>query len=235
MMARARVALLLVLVCIAGVSAVSPASRLNRRAAAKLTAVSPKLIAQLYAPRELDELKAEVDAGTIFKNTSVMIAWQAAANTTQTVKEIHALAGGEAGTTPARLWVFNAASWSGFTAWNRTLKASDRSTYATVNDATLMVTWSVPLRASDEPSEDQCTRYASAMASNDLAAGMVVASEFYDQEIDINLHSSAFRSFRLLAARAELLAERFDSSCIGWKFFSYYDSTLASESPVFSD
>lgn len=98
-----------------------------------------------------------------------------------------------------------------------------------------MVMWTVGLGASDEPSQDQCTRYANAMANKDLTTVMMVASEFYNQQLNLDSQSSGYRSLRLLSMHADLRAERFDSHCLGWKFFSYYDSLVVSEAPVFSD
>jgi hypothetical protein len=65
-------------------------------------------VEQLTVSTDLVSLTTEVAAGLVSKSTSVMIAWQAAQASTQVVKEIHSLAGGEAGVTSGRTWVTSA-------------------------------------------------------------------------------------------------------------------------------
>jgi len=133
--------------------------------------------------------------------------------------------------------VFNASDWSGFADWQSSLTDSDLATYASIDSDTSIVTWVVPLLEADYPSDAQCEAYATALAAGDLASGLVVAAEFYDQEINLDADSTAYASLVSLGASSVLLAERFDSSCIGYKFFSYYDSpTEFSETTgIFSD
>jgi len=170
------------------------------------------------------ELAAYINAGYVSKSSSVMIAWIAASDTSSTIKEIHVLAGGETGVTSGRTFVYDISSWAGFTKWSKTY-ASQISKYGTVNAAAGTVDWEVRITGSD-PEVSECSAFSLAVSNSDLTAALMVASDYaYRQGLDIS--ENGMNAMLELQTNSVLLAERLDTACLGYKFFSYQDSPSA--------
>jgi len=234
------VLLVALVLCSGAIDATKPIKRIHQKQKALVgsKSVAYTAVPQLTVSTDYDFLTTWISGGLVVKSTTVMYAWQAGLTSTETVREIHTLAGGEDGVVSGKTWVFNALSWSGFADWASTY-SDDIADSASIDLDTGIVSFTILSLAADEPSEDECTNFATAIAAGDLAAGMVIASSTYTKDLNIDESSVAYTALTTLAANSVLLAERLDTQCLGYKFFSYYDAVtaLSSESvePTFSD
>jgi hypothetical protein len=195
-------------------------------------------VAQLQTTTDAVALQAEIAAGTISKSTDVMIAWIASADSTSAIKEIHVLAGGEEGVRSGRTFVYDISAWTGYNDWANTYTA-ELAKYGTVDLDAGTLSWKIRSMSSDEPTDDQCTAFAAAVAAGDLTSALIVASSTYQQDLDESAVGLEAHLAVTSVSGVTLLAERLDMECLGYKFFSYQDSPSASASDsqtaLFSD
>jgi len=192
-------------------------------------------VPQLMLPLEADLLTRIIEDGTITKSTGTEMVWQASSTSDSSVKEIHTLAGGEESVVPGRTWVFLASSWDGFTDW-ATDHADHIADFATIDATAGTVEWKVILRDGDGPSVVDCGKFATAIADSDLPSAMLIASQYFQQDLAMAADSEAYSALSTLTNNAVLYAERLDTSCIGYKFFADYDSPAsAPSSPTDTD
>jgi len=219
---RAVVIAVLVLVCLAAVIA-RPVHKIHKRSKARVAALPYDAIPQLMLPSDGPSLALVIDDGEITKATDVEMVWQADEASTSAIKEIHTLAGGEEGVTSGRTWVFLAADWSGFQEWAAE-HADHVASYASINLDTMVVEWKVLLRPGDDPTDADCASFASAIAAGDLSGAMLIVSHYFEQDLALDGTSDAYLALSTLINNADLYAERLDTSCLGYKLFSAYDS-----------
>jgi len=223
---RAVVVAVLVLVCLSAVIA-RPVHKIHKRAKARVALLPYDAIPQLMLPTDATALTLVIDDGTVTKSTDIEMVWQASSTSTSAIKEIHTLAGGEEDVTAGRTWVFEASSWTEFADW-ASEHADHIADYATVDTENMIVEWTLPLRGGDAPTDDDCTSFAAAISAADLPGAMLIASQYFQQDLALDGTSDAYAALTMLTSNANLYAERLDTACLGYKFFSDYDSPTSS-------
>jgi len=222
---RVAVVAIVLLLCISAVSA-RPLQKLRLKSRQRAALVPYTSIPQLMLPIDATALTLTLADGTITKSTDIEMVWQASTDSDSTIKEIHTLAGGEDSIVPSRTWVFLASSWDGLADW-ATDHADHIADYATVDIDSGIVEWKVLLRDGDEPDDANCANFATFVASGDLASAMLIASQYFTQDIALDSTSDAYAALALLTASSTLYAERLDTLCLGYKFFSNWDSPVS--------
>jgi len=185
-------------------------------------------------PTDATSLALVIADGTVTKSTEIEMVWQASADSASTIKEIHTLAGGEEGVVPGRTWVFDASSWADFATWAAD-HADHVADYASIDLTTMIVQWKVLLRDGDAPSETDCTSFAAAIVDADLPGAMLIASQYFEQDLALDSESDAYLALATLTENASLYAERLDTACLGYKFFSAWDSPTTTASSTDAD
>jgi len=222
---RVAVVAIVLLLCISAVAA-RPLQKLRMKSRQRAALVPYSSIPQLMLPTAATELTLTLADGTITKSTDIEMVWQASADSDSSIKEIHTLAGGEDSIVPSRTWVFLGSSWDGLADW-ASEHADHIADYATVNTDSGVVEWKVLLRDGDEPDDANCESFASYIAAGDLASAMLIASQYFTQDIAIDSTSDAYAALTLLTSSTTLYAERLDTLCLGYKFFSNWDSPIS--------
>jgi len=221
---RAAVVVLLALLCISAVVA-RPVHKIHKRAKARAALVPYTAIPQLMLPTDATELTLVIADGTVTKATGVEMVWQALSTSTSDIKEIHTLAGGEDSVVPGRTWIFECSSWDGFADW-ASEHADHIASFATIDTENSIVEWKVLLRDGDGPSVSDCDDFATAIANEDLSGAMLIASKYFTQDLAMDSSSDAYAALSAMIDESSLYAERLDTSCLGYKFFSDYDSPV---------
>jgi len=212
---------LVILVIIAGAVECRPVKRI--KAKHRVALVPYDSVPQLMLSTDPTDIAITIADGTITKSTGLEMVWQASEDSDSAIKEIHTLAGGEEGVVSGRTWVFKGGDWSGLADW-----ASEHedhiADYASVDTDSGIVEWKLVLRGGDEPDTDNCDNFATSIASGDLAGAMAIASQYFTQDLALDSASGAYAALQLLVDNTTLYAERLDTACLGYKFFSAYDS-----------
>jgi len=222
-------AVIVLALCVLSVCAVRvnrPQHTLNKLRArvhtASGTLVASSSITQLQMSADKTTLEAEVAAGTISKSTGVEISWEAASSSTDTIKTIHAKVGGEAGIVSGRTFLYDISGWDGLSNWAQ-LYATELASYATIDTENSWLYWKLSMADTDEPSDSQCTKFSTSLANNDLASALVVAAKLYKQ--DLYITDTGLTAMKALeSGGCELIAERLDTDCFGYKFFAYFEA-----------
>jgi len=183
--------------------------------------ISSSSVTQLEMPTDSTSLKAVVNAGTITKSTGTEISWQAADDTSNTVKLVHTKYATATGITSGRTWLYDVSDWKGLDEWMKTYP-TEVAMYATIDTENGWAYWKLDIADIDEPSDEKCDKFLAAIGDGDLSTALTVLSKFYTQ--DIYITDTGLQAMKVLQKKTTLLSERLDTQCLGYKYFSYFET-----------